>query len=313
MSAPANAPRLSIIVATRDRADSLTRLLDSISVACGKIDAGNVELIVADNGSADHTREVVASFKRDSGLEVGTVREDAPGKARALNRALEVARGEICAFVDDDIIVTESWIETVLAVFSNQPEIDVAGGRVEPFDREAASDALRTADHRFRVTLETFTPRNIPIIGCNVAYRRALLKKKGGFDPDIGPGSYIGSGDDLDMLYRALQSNAVVEYRPDITVLHDHGRMTEAQIAKVRKRYVRGRGAFYHKYGSNNHKQVRRWAYWEARSLLSALISRPWSWGAAREGLSSLAALASGVLASTRVRGIKAELKVPLI
>ncbi len=308
-----NLPSLSIIVATRNRADNLARLLESLAVAIRYVEPSKVEVIVADNGSTDRTGEVVSCFQESSAFKVTVVREESPGKARALNQALKVVRGRICAFVDDDIIVAQTWVKEILSAFATESEMGIAGGRVEPHDPAAATDTLRTGNQDFRVSWKKFTPQNIPIIGCNVAFRRSLLNSIGGFDPDVGPGSYIGSGDDLDLIYRALVAGAIIDYRPEIKVSHRHGRVSDEEVAKLRKRYLRGRGAFYHKYASNGHRRVRRWAYWEVRSLFLSLITSPWRAGAKSESLAGLIALGSGALASVKVRGVRADLKEPVI
>ena len=77
---------VSIIVCTRDRAESLRRTLDSLS-ACEPPADLSVELVVVDNGSTDHTPQIVekATFH---GLPVRRVYESAPGLSRARNAGL---------------------------------------------------------------------------------------------------------------------------------------------------------------------------------------------------------------------------------
>jgi glycosyltransferase involved in cell wall biosynthesis len=94
--------KLSVIVATRNRAHAITGCLDSIAAAFAKAAPLDAEIVVVDNGSTDDTPEMIDAWARANNVPVQTLSEPRAGKARALNRALRAARGELFAFTDDD-------------------------------------------------------------------------------------------------------------------------------------------------------------------------------------------------------------------
>src|ERR1700722_15935851 len=95
-------PQISVIIATRNRADSLRITLECLASAeRAEIRA---EVVVVDNASEDHSRELVSAFAKRIPIrylyapELGTY-----GKSHALNCALDSASlGEIVAVLDDD-------------------------------------------------------------------------------------------------------------------------------------------------------------------------------------------------------------------
>ncbi len=78
--------------------------------------------------------------------------------------------------------------------------------------------------------------------------RRALLERVGLFDEDFGPGSRVGSGDDTEFMYRVYVAGIAIDYVPDMTVFHHHGRKTRADGFKLWQRYSLGNGAHIAKY-----------------------------------------------------------------
>ena len=77
------------------------------------------ELIVVDNNSDDDTRNTIEAFKRKSGLPIEYLLEKNQGKSFALNAGIKAAEGDIVAFTDDDCIVDNSWLATVVKEFQS--------------------------------------------------------------------------------------------------------------------------------------------------------------------------------------------------
>src|SRR3954466_9691726 len=99
-------PQLSLIFATRNRAQLLERTLNRM--VAQNMAGLSFEVIVADNGSTDETPAVLERF-RDQ-LAMSTVTEPAVGKNRAMNAAIPLARGELYVFTDDDIDPGPLWL-----------------------------------------------------------------------------------------------------------------------------------------------------------------------------------------------------------
>lgn len=114
------APRVSVILPTRNRADLLPRATSSVLGQTFQ----ELELIVVDDASTDHTREVLAGLA-EADPRVRTVHLPEPGGAAAArNRGIEQARGELVAFLDDDDEWLPSKTELQVAVLERTgPEV----------------------------------------------------------------------------------------------------------------------------------------------------------------------------------------------
>ncbi len=89
-------PAVSVIVCTRDRTDQLRPCLESLLALRTRPD----EVLVVDNcPTDDSTRKLCAD------LRVRYLREELPGQARARNRGIIEAGGDLIAFTDDDCVV----------------------------------------------------------------------------------------------------------------------------------------------------------------------------------------------------------------
>lgn len=100
----AAAPAVSVILPTRNRADLLRRSVQSVLAQTWT----DLELIVVDDASTDHTAEVLGRFT-DPRLRV-LRRERNSGAAAARNAGMSAARGRYIAFQDDD----DFWLLTKL-------------------------------------------------------------------------------------------------------------------------------------------------------------------------------------------------------
>lgn len=119
---------ISVIICTRNRAESLRITLECLASADGT--GVRAEVIVVDNAGQDHTREVIASFAER--LPVRYLYEPTLGvfgKSHALNRALDDGNlGDIIAVLDDDMSVHAGWFKGVLAICNRWPDKDIFSG-----------------------------------------------------------------------------------------------------------------------------------------------------------------------------------------
>src|SRR5262245_2856625 len=87
------------------------------------------EVLIADDGSEEDTRRLVESFAARAPFPVRFVTQEHRGfgKARALNAALRIARGETVAFLDGDCIPHRDWLEAHARNLGTQGGYSVGG------------------------------------------------------------------------------------------------------------------------------------------------------------------------------------------
>src|SRR5579862_1106876 len=104
--------KITVILCTYNRHQSLAAALESI--ADQHLPAGaDWEVVVVDNNSSDHTREVVDQYCRKYPNRFRYVFEPQPGKSYALNTGIREAKGDVLAFMDDDVTVEADWLQNL--------------------------------------------------------------------------------------------------------------------------------------------------------------------------------------------------------
>jgi len=92
--------RISIVIATKDRASYLAHALASLEEQIG---APSFEVVVVDNGSTDGTPQVAEAQGARGRYPVRYVYESEPNRGKARNRGIAVAQGYLVLFIDDDV------------------------------------------------------------------------------------------------------------------------------------------------------------------------------------------------------------------
>src|SRR5690349_5184620 len=120
---------VTIAICTRNRAASLRRMLNSLTLV--EFPGGTqCEVVVVDNGSTDDTASIIESFA--GALPIRHDVEPAPGVSFARNRAVGMARGKFIVWTDDDVVVDRQWLSAYVAAFGRWPEADLFGGKILP-------------------------------------------------------------------------------------------------------------------------------------------------------------------------------------
>lgn len=224
-------PSAGVVVATREHPDLLARALDSLLAQ----DHPDFEIVVVDNAPVTGgTRELV---ERKYGERVRYVCEPVPGLAVAHNRGLAAVRGEVIAFTDDDVVADPRWLTELTAPFAADPRLGCATGLILPARLRTPAQVLLESHGGFAkgFTPRTYDPRHPPAdeplfpftagrfgSGANMAFRTAVLRSVGGFDPATGAGTRARGGDDLYGFVRVLAQGHRLRYTPRALVWHHH-------------------------------------------------------------------------------------------
>jgi glycosyltransferase involved in cell wall biosynthesis len=223
-------PYVSVLVATRNRQALLASTLDALLAQ--EWPRHLYEIVVADNGSSDETAAVVrlAASRRDA-CAVRYVFVQEPGKSRALNAALPLARGEILALTDDDVKPEPLWLDALTAAFGD--DVQFVAGRVRPdwttpaprWLSEALHGVLAVSDGgAVGLPLARGVNEHIMPIGANMAVRADVMKSLGGFRTDLGKlEGTLRTGEDHEFYLRLLHAGYHGRYEPSAVVHHRVG------------------------------------------------------------------------------------------
>jgi len=237
---PNQLPSLTVAICTKDRPDNLARCLNSLLKL--QANASGLEILVVDNAPSDErTKELVTSLP---GLRY--VREPKAGLDFARNRALQEATGEFLAFLDDDVVVDAQWLDGFLEAWAENPDAGAFTGLVLPYELATEAQILFELGGGFRRGFEKIRYGKIlpgnPLYpcgsgifgaGCNMAFRREVLLKIGGFDDALDTGAPLPGGGDLDIFYRVIRAGYPLVYEPRYLVFHQH----RQELAKLRRQY----------------------------------------------------------------------------
>ena len=217
--------KISVVLCTYNRCQSLQKALTG-AAALVLPESVEWEILVVDNNSNDQTRKTVEDFIcRDPG-RFRYLFEPQPGKSHALNAGIRESRGDVLAFMDDDVVVHPDWLHKLTAALHNG-EWAGAGGRILPewncpLPRWLAPESSHAAGplvafHPMEQAGEIFEAP----IGTNMAFRREMFEKYGNFRVDLGPrpGSELRN-EDTEFGERLLAAGERLRYEPSALVYH---------------------------------------------------------------------------------------------
>lgn len=212
-------PMVSVIVATRDRADFLSDLVTAL--AHQSMETSQYEVVVVDDGSTDDTWATLEALAHSSTLRLRGLRlEHSVGQGPARNIGVRASRGELLAFTDDDCIPSASWLSAITAPFLGAegatPHV-VVQGKTEGWPEDDSSGPWARTVWVLRPTWLFET--------CNVAYRRCDVELAGGFPGrDEAPSGPDGKliGEDAILGWRVIERGADLCFVPGALVHHRH-------------------------------------------------------------------------------------------
>lgn len=193
--------KISVVVATFNRRESLKRLLDSLSRQT--LPPADFEVTVVSDGSTDGTVEMVREMKkRFPNLHVLDMKNRGPGPAR--NAGARISRGRYLAFTDDDCVAAPDWLAQVIRAFENSGAVGVQG-------RITTDPATRTP-LTHQVEVHSAWTGIMP--ACNAAYLRSAFDAVGGFDE-----TFTFLNEDVDLVWRVEELGKII-FEPAVHIIH---------------------------------------------------------------------------------------------
>ena len=251
--------KLSVVVCTKDRADSLDRCIASIDASLKNAAPLDAEIVIINNASTDNTEEVVKAWNEKSDFEVRHVYEAKKGIGPARNCGMRSATGDVIIWTDDDCVLDIDHISQAVAYYKNDKEPTLRYGSVYLGDEKDWPMTVHTCPYirqwkKDRSDLPF--PNMGSMIGCNMMIPREIIEAVGPYDERFGT-KIIPGGEDADLGFRIYDLGYLIEYVPDMRVKHFHGRDTAEAVRKLVQNYAIGAGGLYAKY-LWRHPHIRR-------------------------------------------------------
>jgi len=174
----------------------------------------------------DNSQNLVQFYTEHMPNGLRIVASDGFGLSRARNVGVKRATGDVVAFIDDDAIADEKWLENLVSDFDD-PGVVGVGGRIDPL---------------WEVGFPTWFPeelywvigcsyKGLPTrkavirnpIGCNMSFRRSVFEKVGYFSTIFGRiGNNLMGHDDTEFGIRATSKlpGTKILYDPEAVVFH---------------------------------------------------------------------------------------------
>jgi glycosyltransferase involved in cell wall biosynthesis len=247
---------LSVVLATYNRAETIRETLRHLAEQ--ELDPANYEVIVVDDGSPDHTRQVVEEWQARAPFQLRYLHHSNHGAGYTQNRGLAAAEAPIVLLVADDIFMFPQALKTHLAMHIAHPEEEVAVlGRVD----EGHLAMLDCANDEFRRLADPVFLRNWDKFGMrrwagvqelpyymfwvnNISVKRDFVMRHGPFREQkgrAGPAAHH----DIILGHRLSRFGLRILYSEEARGLHCHPTTFEAAC---RRRYMEGLnfGELYH-------------------------------------------------------------------
>jgi glycosyltransferase involved in cell wall biosynthesis len=230
------AVNITVILCTHNRCQSLAKTLSSVA-ASTLPEAVEWEVLVVDNNSTDQTREVVEDFCHRFPRRFRYLFEPQPGKSYALNAGIHEARGEVLAFLDDDVTVERTWLQNLTSGLRDGVWAGT-GGRIVLQWPTLIPPWLAIEGKYSRHPFPGFDQGDIakelssPLFGTNMAFRKKMFEKYGGFRTDLGPSTnceILRPSEDTEFGRRLLAGGERLWYEPSAIVYHP---VSEKRIQK---------------------------------------------------------------------------------
>jgi len=221
--------KLTVIVPTYNRAESLRKTLVSLSEAT--LPPGfEVDVIVVDNNSTDSTPQIVEEIQaRFAAIPLRYLFEPRQGRSFAVNAGLRIADGDLISTIDDDEQVTRNWYLEIQKIFKQRrDDVDFVGGKILPnleSDPPAWVEPLKVGALCWRDfgDEEWAYDQNSPIItGAHGIFKRSIFDRIGLYNEALGvKGKGFLGGEDEVFYDQLIQNGFRGVYHPKLIVRHD--------------------------------------------------------------------------------------------
>lgn len=241
--------KLSVIICTYNRAQNLKKCLASLA----KQTLANLEVIIVDGGSTDNTQNIVSQYSQKLNLTKIVCRSHELAKTR--DRGWRKAKAGLVAWIDDDVVASKNWAESIVAIFTTHPEIGgISGPTIVPRQLIKNRDVFTfyhsggiwallgkfwekfflegqkyevgkifksgtwSPGSNFSQSLRVKNILDVDYLeACNMSLRKKLVSRVGGFDQSFAG---VGEWSELDLAAKVKKLGSRLVFSPQVLVHH---------------------------------------------------------------------------------------------
>lgn len=249
--------KITIIICCYNGANRIGKVLEYIYNQ-KELEIYVYEIIVVDNHSTDNIKDVVYSYeeKNNSAVPLRYVYEDKPGLSNARKKGVDSCKTEWIAFLDDDNLIMQGWINNICRYIEVNQNVGVLNGAVVPY---VPFEMNKEEELRLKASLKVLacthydieevknkpkTPFRNPI-GAGMVIRTEPLKElseNGWLNSSGRTKDNLTSGEDGEMAFFVKSKGFDFGFCPDAILYHEmnKGRLQDGYLEKMW--YEIGRG-----------------------------------------------------------------------
>jgi glucosyl-dolichyl phosphate glucuronosyltransferase len=235
--------KMDIIICTYNNADLLERTLAALSKQKFSTPC-SWSVIVVDNNCTDHTAKVVDDYiQSQTILGLRRLVETKQGLTYARLSGINHTSNEWIAFVDDDCLLSEDWVEQAIQFAASHPQCGAFGGKVILEWEITPSPTLVKHARSFAAndlgaTVQQLSRQHFHIPGAGLAVQRKALEQSGWHKKQFlsdREGKKLSSGGDSEIVLRILNAGYELWYTPNCVLHHfiPTKRISETYLAKM--------------------------------------------------------------------------------
>lgn len=229
-------PKVSIVIPVYNE---FQYTYDCIRTLVQNIKNVSYEIIVGDDESTDDTKKIKKIIKN---VKVN-INHTEHGFLMNCNRAAELAEGEYIVFLNNDTLVMENWLESLVELIESDEKIGMVGSKlIYPDGRLQEAGGILWKDAS-AWNYGRYQDANMPeynyvrecdyISGASIMIRKELWKEIGGFDQRFIP-AYC---EDSDLAFEVRKHGYKVMYQPKSVVMHFEGVSNGTELDSGLKKY----------------------------------------------------------------------------
>jgi glycosyltransferase involved in cell wall biosynthesis len=229
---------ISVVICTYNREKYLPVCLEYLKNQSAQKDS--YEIVIINNNSTDSTDKICQNFiSSNIEMNVTYAIEFNSGLSHARNKGIELSKGEIICFIDDDGFAVPNYISIVKSYALNPKFEDFIafGGKVTPCYNEG-NEPLWLSQYIEGVVSKVDLGDQVKAFdkkypaGCNMIFRKTFFEKCGGFNTDLHT-----RGDDKFVFDKLKKAGLKILYIPELSVNHfiDDYRLEKSFVINLSK------------------------------------------------------------------------------